>query len=101
MQLRQVVSTACRVMIRWAKSVREDVEHFSTVMYTKFLNTLVASFYVHGVNGRPQAISKLTRKEYEEALRTGEAPASSHLKTAVKYGYQVSYLIIDYIHFVH
>jgi hypothetical protein len=84
-------------MIRWAKSVRLDVEHFSSAMYTKFLNTLVAAYYVYGVNGRPQAISKLTWKDYAEALKAGKAPASSHLKTAVKYGYQVSHLITEYI----
>jgi hypothetical protein len=90
MQLRKAVHTACRSMIRWAKSVQVDAEHFSAAMYTKFMNTLVAAFYVNGVNGRPQAISKLTWKEYEEALKAGVAPASSHLKTAVQYGYQVS-----------
>jgi len=62
-------------------------------MYTKFINTLVAAFYANGVQGRPQAISKLTWKEYEEALTSGHDPASNHLKTAVEYGYQVSELI--------
>jgi hypothetical protein len=89
MHLRKVVNTACKSMIRWAKSVQEDIEHFSSTMYTKFLNTLVAAFYVNGVQGRPQALSKLTWREYEEALKSGLDPASSHLKTAVQYGYQV------------
>ena len=93
LQIREVVRTACRSMIRWAKSVQQDIEHFSSAMYTKFINTLVAAFYANGVQGRPQAISKLTWKEYEEALTSGHDPASNHLKTAVEYGYQVSELI--------
>lgn len=60
-------------------------------MYHKFVCTLIAAYYVNGVQGRPQALAKLTWSEFELAKNAGEDPASRHLKTAINYGFQVSF----------
>jgi hypothetical protein len=72
------------------KLVIEDAEHFTTQMYTKFMCLLIAAYYSFGVQGRPQALAKLTFKEYIVAREAGCDPASNMLKTSVSYGYQAS-----------
>ena len=50
---------------------------------------LICAYYCFGVQGRPQALAKLTFKEYKDAKAAGYDPTSNLLKTSVAYGYQV------------
>ncbi len=72
-----------------AKSIENGDITLSPQFYQKYLEATLAALYTFAVQGRPQAITKLTIGEYEDFVATGDAALSRNIKTSVAYGYQV------------